>query len=73
MRNTQDFIDGLNKLNFVKYDNKTLYTKEGFNVSYEIELNGGALSNYPIQFVFIIRKDEIHIQSWGVKAMMITS
>ena len=63
--NTQDFLNGLDKLTFVKYEDKTLYTKEGFEISYELELMGGALSKYPIQFIFRVRKDSTHIMSWG--------
>jgi hypothetical protein len=63
--NTQNFLDALDKLTFVKYGDKTLHTAEGFEISYEIELNGGAISKYPLQFIFRIRKDNTHVQSWG--------
>ena len=62
---TKDFLDALDKLTFVKYEDKTLHTAEGFEISYELELMGGALSKYPIQFTFRVRKDGTHVQSWG--------
>ena len=63
--NTQNFLDGLDKLTFVKYEDKTLHTAEGFEISYSLELMGGALSKYPIQFIFRVRKDGMYVQSWG--------
>jgi len=66
--NTQDFLNGLDKLTFVKYENKTFYTVEGFEISYEIELNGGAITKYPLQFIFRVRKDNTHVMSWGCES-----
>lgn len=62
---TQDFLNGLDKLTFVKCDDKTLYTEEGFEIKYELELMGGALSKYPIQFIFRIYREGAYVQSWG--------
>lgn len=66
--NTQDFLNGLDKLTFVKYENKTFYTVEGFEISYEIELNGGVITKYPLQFIFRVRKDNMHVMSWGCES-----
>lgn len=63
---TQNFINGLNKMNFIKYDHKTFYTDEGFEVSYELELLDGLIhKNYPIQFQFYIKKDGAYVTRWG--------
>ena len=61
----QDFLNQLDKLTYTKYEDKTLHTEEGFEIYYEIELMGGRLSNYPLQFIFRVRKDDTHVKSWG--------
>lgn len=67
--NTQNFIDGLNKLNFVKYENKTFYTAEGFEISYELTLMDGYIrDNYPIQFTFYVRKEGVYVTRWGCES-----
>jgi hypothetical protein len=67
--NTRNFIDGLNKLNFVKYENKTFYTAEGFEVSYELSLMDGYIrTNYPIQFTFYVRKEGLYVMRWGCES-----
>jgi len=63
--NTQNFLDALDKLTFVKYENKTLQTTQGFQISYTLELMSGTMNNYPIQFLFRVRKDDVHVMSWG--------
>jgi hypothetical protein len=37
MKNTQDFLDQLDKLTFVSEEGKTLHTAQGFQVSYSID------------------------------------
>jgi hypothetical protein len=61
----QDFLNKLEELTYTKYEDKILYTEEGFEIYYEIELMGGRLSNYPLQFIFRVRKDDTHVTSWG--------
>jgi hypothetical protein len=65
MLNTQNFLDALDNLTFVKYEDKTLHTAEGFKISYELELMGGAMSKYPIQFTFRVRKGKLYVRGWG--------
>lgn len=65
METTQDFLDKLDKLTYINCEGKTLHTAEGFDVSYEIELMGGKLSKYPLQFIFRVRKNNTHVLSWG--------
>lgn len=62
---TQDFLNGLDKLTFVKHEDKTFYTEEGFEIKYDLELMGGAISKYPIQFIFRIYKEGAYVKSWG--------
>ena len=63
---TQDFIDGLNKMKFVRKDDNTFYTADGFEVRYELELLDGLIHrNYPIQFQFYVYKDGLYITRWG--------
>jgi len=61
----EDFLNKLDSLTYVREENNILYTEEGFEVYYEIELMGGRLSKYPLQFIFRVRKDNTHIISWG--------
>lgn len=65
METVQDFINQLNKLTYIKYEDKTLHTEEGFEIYYEIKLMGGRMSKYPLQFIFRVRKENVHITSWG--------
>ena len=65
MKETQQFLEGLDKLTFVKAKNKTLYTKEGYEISYELELMGGTMLSMPIQFQFRVWKDKEHVMTWG--------
>ena len=66
MENTQDFLDKLDRLTFVAEEGKTLHTAEGFDISYSVELMGiGAMGNYPIQFLFRVRKGDAYIMTWG--------
>ena len=63
---TQKFVNGLNKMTFIKKEDNTFYTLEGFEVSYELVLLDGFIhKNYPIQFQFHIRKDGVFITRWG--------
>ena len=63
---TQDFIDGLNKMKFVSYEDKSFHTADGFEVRYELELLDGLVhNNYPIQFQFYVYKDGLYITRWG--------
>ena len=69
MNATKNFIDGLNKLNFVKYENKTFYTDEGFEISYELSLMDGFIGiNLPIQFTFYVRKEGLYVMRWGCES-----
>lgn len=61
----EDFLNKLDSLTYVREENNILYTEEGFEVYYEIELMGGRLSKYPLQFIFRVRKDNTHVISWG--------
>jgi hypothetical protein len=63
--NTQNFLDALDRLTFVSNEGKTLHTAQGFQVSYTIELMGNVMTNYPIQFLFRVRKDDVYIMTWG--------
>ena len=63
--NTKEFIAGLDKLNFVQFKDRTLLTTSGFEITYETQLMGGALSMYPIQFILRVRKNDTHIMNWG--------
>lgn len=66
MENTQDFLDKLDRLTFVAEEGKTLHTAEGFDISYSVELmSSGAMGNYPIQFLFRVRKGDTYIMTWG--------
>ena len=65
MENTQDFLNGLDKLTFVDYKDKVLHTKEGFEISYDLELMGSALNIMPIQFIVRVRKEGVYVTSWG--------
>jgi hypothetical protein len=63
---TQDFIDGLNNMKFVSYEDKSFHTADGFEVRYELELLDGLIhKNYPIQFQFYVYKDGLYITRWG--------
>jgi hypothetical protein len=62
---TQTFVNGLNKLNFISYDEKTFLTLEGFEVSFELKIMDTIQKEYPIQFLFYIKKDGLYISSWG--------
>lgn len=63
---TQKFVNGLNKMTFIKKEDNTFYTSEGFEVSYELVLLDGLIhKNYPIQFQFHIRKGGVFITRWG--------
>lgn len=61
----EQFLNQLDNLTYIKYKDNTLYTKEGFEIYYEIELMGGRLSGYPLQFIFRVRKNNTHILSYG--------
>jgi len=63
--NTENFIAGLNKLNFVEYKDGVLRTASGFEITYEIKLMGGISPMYPIQFLFRVRKNDTHVMTWG--------
>ena len=65
MKDTQDFLDQLDRLTFVSEEGKTLHTAQGFQISYSLELMGGTITNYPIQFLFRVRKGDVYIMSWG--------
>lgn len=65
METTQDLLNGLDKLTFVDYKDKVLYTKEGFEISYSLELMTHALHIMPIQFQLRVRKGDMHIINWG--------
>jgi hypothetical protein len=65
MENTQDFLNGLDKLTFVDYKDKVLHTKEGFEISYALELMSSALHIMPIQFQVRISKDGVYVMTWG--------
>lgn len=65
MKNTQDFLDQLDRLTFVSEENKTLHTKQGFQISYSLEFMGNVMIDYPIQFLFRVRKDDAYIMTWG--------
>jgi hypothetical protein len=66
MENTQDFLDQLDKLTFVSNEGKTLHTAQGFDISHSLELmSSGAMHDYPIQFLFRVRKDNVYIMTWG--------
>jgi hypothetical protein len=65
MKNTQDFLNQLDKLTFVSEESKTLHTAEGFQISYTIELMGNVMTDYPIQFLFRVRKGDVYIMTWG--------
>jgi len=65
MKDTQDFLDQLDRLTFVSNEGKTLHTAQGFQISYSLELMSGVMGNYPIQFVFRVRKDDVYIMTWG--------
>jgi len=65
MKNTQDFLNQLDRLTFVSEDHKTLHTAEGFQISYSLELMSVVAGNYPIQFLFRVRKDDAYIMTWG--------
>ena len=61
----EDFLNKLDSLTYVREEDNILYTEEGFEIYYEIELMGGRLSKYPLQFIFRVRKDNTHVISWG--------
>ena len=63
--NTQDFLNQLDKLTFVSEEGKTLHTAQGFQISYSLELMSGAMTNYPIQFIFRVRKGDVYVMTWG--------
>lgn len=65
MKNTQDFLDQLDRLTFVSEEGNTLQTTQGFQVSYTLELMSGVMGNYPIQFIFRVRKGDVYIMTWG--------
>ena len=65
MENTQDFLNKLDKLTFVSEEGKTLHTAEGYQISYSLELMGSSFGNYPIQFIFRVRKGDVYIETWG--------
>jgi len=65
MKNTQDFLNQLDKLTFVSEEDKTLHTAEGFQISYTIELMGDVMIDYPIKFLFRVRKNDVYIMTWG--------
>lgn len=66
MENTQNFLDKLDRLTFVAEESKTLHTAQGFQISFTLELmSSGALHDYPIQFLFRVRKDDVYIMTWG--------
>ena len=65
MENTQDFLNQLDKLTFVSEEGKTLHTAQGFQISYSLELMSGVMTNYPIQFIFRVRKDDVYVMTWG--------
>jgi len=63
METIQDFLNKLNKLSFTNYEDKTLHTEEGFEISYDIEMT--SMVKLPLQFIFRIRKDNVYVMSWG--------
>ena len=65
MKTTQDFLKGLDKLTFVEHKDKVLYTKEGFDISYELVLMDSLIDSMPIQFQVRVRKDDVHVITWG--------
>jgi hypothetical protein len=60
----EQFLNELDNLTYIKYKDNTLYTKEGFEIYYEIKLMGGRLSKYPLQFIFRVRKNNTHVLSY---------
>lgn len=65
MENTQDFLNKLDKLTFIKHEDKTMHTAEGFQISYSLELLGVSMPNMPIQFQFRVRKEGRYVMTWG--------
>jgi len=65
MKTTQDFLKGLDKLTFIDHKDKVLYTKEGFEISYELILLESLIDSIPIQFQIRVRKDDTHVTTWG--------
>jgi hypothetical protein len=63
METIQDFLNKLNKLSFTNYDDKTLHTEEGFDISYDIEMT--SMVKLPLQVIFRVRKDNVYVMSWG--------
>jgi hypothetical protein len=67
LKNTENFIAKLEKLNYIKPDGKTLISEEGYEVSYRTEFlsNPPHADNYPVQVVIYVRKEGQHVQTWG--------
>lgn len=69
---TQDFIEKLEKLNFIKVKDKALISEEGFELTYHTKFQTlmGSRENcsffgLPIQLIFRVEKDGQYVQSWG--------
>jgi hypothetical protein len=62
---TQNFVNGLNKLTYISRDGQTFLTLEGFEISYEFKIMETLHGDYPLQILFYIKKDGLYISSWG--------
>lgn len=67
LKNTENFIAKLEKLNYIKPDGKSLISEEGYEVSYRTEFMSTPPHNpnYPVQIVVYVRKNGQHVQTWG--------
>jgi hypothetical protein len=70
MDDFKEFLSKLTKLDFVTVDGNKLITKEGFQVSYVVELNNisSMIKKYPIQLVIRVTKNGKRVASWGCES-----
>ncbi len=57
------FTDKLNKIEFNKEKNNVLKSKNGFKLSYSVEMQNDV--NQPLQLVIQLRYKKEHIKTWG--------
>jgi hypothetical protein len=66
--NYNQFLDKLNKLEFVKSEDKCLSTNDGWKFTYMLKLMDTKFINLSIQLVAQLRYNDAYVMSWGCES-----
>jgi hypothetical protein len=61
----EDFLNRLDKLTYIKCEDNTLYTKEGFQINHSLKLDNSIIPDRSIIFTFRVWKGDIYINTWS--------